>query len=115
MILNSIKVKLKNNDETFNFKEMFEKKINNLEKLIQIYTENPVTILLKLEGIYHKYKRNIKEQYRKKNNEKEEEEYSKLIKQERKKYFFSIKTLKKSKYDNKYILFIIFLILLSII
>ena len=47
-----------------------------------MYSENPVTILSKLEHIYYKYNKEIKEFMKKQNNEKEEleDKYKSLIK-----------------------------------
>ena len=53
-VLNSIRIKLKTIDDTFDFKRYFDGKIINLEKLIYLYKENPVTIISKLDKIYHK-------------------------------------------------------------
>ena len=46
-------------------------KLINLEKLIYLYQENPVTILSKLDKIYHKYKKELNIYLKKNNNEKE--------------------------------------------
>ena len=98
MILNSIRIQLYNREEFVNFKNAFDAKIINLEKLIQIYSSNPVFILEKLEDIYHKFKTNLNQHLRKQNNRKKEnleDEYKNLLKQIETKYIFSFKTLKK--------------------
>ena len=118
MILNTIRIQLKNKDEYINFKEAFYAKILNLEKLVEIYSENPILILEKLDDIYQKFKTNLNNQYLKKTNNKKKvklkDEYKKLIKQIEDKYIFSLKTLKKSGYNKIYYSFMFILIFLTI-
>ena len=113
IIINSIRIKLKNGEESIDFKTFFESKILNLEQLIQLYSENPVTILSKLEHIYYKYNKEIKEFMKKQNNEKEEleDKYKSLIKQIHKKSIFTKRTLKKSRYKKIYQIIMILLIM----
>ncbi len=115
IIVNSIRIKLKNGEESIDFKSYFESKIINLEKLIQMYSENPVTILSKLERIYHKYKKEIKDFMKKQNSDKEEieDKYKTLIKQIYKKSLFTKKTVKKSGYKTIYELILIFLSIIT--
>ena len=118
MILNSIRIQLYNREEFVNFKNAFDAKIINLEKLIQIYSSNPVLILEKLEDIYHKFKTNLNQHLRKQNNRKKEnleDEYKNLLKQIETKYIFSFKTLKKSGYNSIYFIFMIILIFIIIV
>ncbi len=116
IIINSIRIKLKSGEESIDFKSYFELKILNLEKLIQMYSENPVSILSKLDRIYNKYKKEIKEFMKKQNNEKEEleDKYKSLIKQIHKKTIFTKKTLKKSGYKTIYEIILILLIIATL-
>ena len=117
MVLNSIRIKLKRGEDDYSkFKENFENKIENLEILIEMYSENPVIILSKLEDTYHNYKKDFREYLKNRNNnnnknEELEDKYQNLLKQYQQKYIFSMKTLKKSGFENKYIFFRILMII----
>ena len=114
-IVNSIRIKLiKIDDDSFDFKSHFNEKLINLEKLIHLYQENPVTILSKLEKIYHKYNKEANMYIKKKNNEKENIQ-SNYLKNLLKRYKFSKETIKKSGYPNFYILLILILILMTLL
>ena len=85
-----------------------------------MYSENPVIILSKLEDTYHNYKKDFREYLKNRNNnnnknEELEDKYQKLLKKYQQKYIFSTKTLKKSGFENKYILFRILMIIGTII
>ena len=113
-IVNSIRIKIKTIDDSFDFKYYFEGKLYNLEKLIYLYKENPVTILSKLDKIYHKYKKEVNSFVKKNNNEKENTQQSNYLKNLQKKYMFSKETIKKSGYTNFYILLILIMILITL-
>ena len=114
-VLNSIRIKLKTIDDTFDFKRYFDGKIINLEKLIYLYKENPVTIISKLDKIYHKYKKELNIYLKKNNNEKENQQESTYLKKLQKKYMFSNITIKKGGYANFYILLILSMILITLL
>ena len=110
-IINSIKKKLK--QENKYFKETFLQKINNLEKLIYLYIENPIDILSNLDKIYDNYKNNMIKIIKQKNKNPIQYKTEYILKLE-KMNLFSLKTLKKSKVNKIYYNYII-IILISII
>ena len=107
-IFNSVRKKLIHNNEILNFKELYTNKIKNLEKLIQMYLENPINIIINLNKIYSNYKKEMNESFQK-NNIQNNYIYSNVLISEKKK-LFSYKTYKKSGLNQKYfkILILIF-------
>ena len=99
-ILNSVRKKLIHNNDILNFKELYSNKIKNLEKLIQMYLENPVNIIINLSKIYSSYKKEMNESFQN-NNIQNTYVYSNVLLSEKKK-LFSYKTYKKSGLNQKY-------------
>ena len=107
-ILNSVRKKLIHNNDILNFKELYSNKIQNLERLIQMYVENPISIIINLNKIYSSYKKEMKESFQK-NNTQNYYIYSNVLQSEKKK-LFSYKTYKKSGLNQKYNKILILLI-----
>ena len=61
-IMNHVNMIINNKDDNFNFFKEFSKKINNLEIILKIYSENPIKAVHNLISSYNKYDKYITNQ-----------------------------------------------------
>ena len=123
-ILNYINMTMSVTNDDFKFSEMFTKKLDNLEIILQIYNGNPLSALQTLNNLYNEYQclmsknkneamENGKRGYRK--NIEEERKKSQIYNIPKNKRIINKKEIKNLKIVNKYLIIFYIFFFISII
>ena len=83
-IINYINMKMNMKNDDFNFCEIFSKKIDNLETILQFYDSDPIMAVQNLNSIYSKYQKFLTQKNKNKASVKKKKNYKEIIDENKK-------------------------------